>query len=218
MSSPRLMEAFDFTEDELTANRAGQLSPRQKQLLDRQDLRQTLDIGCALGVFAVIGLVIVGICSLLFNVSAMMSSIGVIAPFLLAGFLILVAVVLFVNWQGVQERKRTMPGDVEIIEGPLYATLEGGGFNARGYLEIADRRFRIEPEMYDALRVYGQEATFRVYHAHRYGKIVAVEADQDDDVLLEDGAGSFGDGSGSSDDGSGSFDGGSGDGDAGFAT
>lgn len=179
MSTPELMQAFDFSAEELRVNRSGQLSPRQKAQLQKDDLQQTLDLGCALGVFAVgIGLVLAA-CSLLFNISALLQSFSIIAPFVLGGIVLLVIAALVVNWQGARERRQAGLGPVRVYEGPIQLREEEGGFNARYYLGINDDSFRIDAAGYDALIGFAPGTAFRVYVAFQFGRVLSIEAETD---------------------------------------
>lgn len=177
MSSPQLMQAFDFTPEELRVNQAGQVSLRQKDMLEQIDTQQTLDIGCSLLAFAVLGGVLFLACALLFNVRALAASLSYILPVLgVVGVVFVVAALVF-HFRGQADR-RNIP-EVEIIEGAIMLEETAGGFNARQFLTIADRQLRIQAGMYDALKEYPPDVIFRVYYAHRFDKILSVEAESD---------------------------------------
>jgi len=179
MSSLELMQAFDFSAEELRINRAGQLSTRQRVLVQRGDMQQTLDLGCALFFFAIIGGLGFGACALLFDVEALLQSIENILPFLLAGGGLFIVATLGVNiWGSIERRRQSLP-DVLMVEGPITIREDEGGFNARHYLTIGEKEFRIKAEMYDALKAYSNETIFRVYYARTLDRIVSLEAETD---------------------------------------
>ncbi|MFW5748506.1 MAG: hypothetical protein ACOCYT_02705 [Chloroflexota bacterium] len=179
MSSPELMNAFDFTPEELRINQAGQLSARQQAVVAQQDFQQTIDLGCALIVFALIGAFLFAGCALLFNIEAIFASLRNLMPFILVGGGGLVIAVLVVNWMGVRERARSGRPDVAMIEGTIDLRQSDGGFNARQYMVIDDKEFRIQGEMYDALQTYAPGTLFRVYYAWRVDRVMSVEAESD---------------------------------------
>ncbi|TVR24715.1 MAG: hypothetical protein EA396_00640 [Anaerolineaceae bacterium] len=183
MADPQLMQAFDFTADELRANQAGQLSPRQKDILEQTDIQQTLDIGCAFAVAVGVGALLLLACALLFNVGALIASLVNILPLIGAAAVALVVAVIVFQVRGQMER-RNQP-DVVTLEGAPQIREEEGGYNARYFLTVADKTFRIRPEMYDALtlRLLDEDGQplptpeiFRVYYAYRFDKILSVES------------------------------------------
>jgi hypothetical protein len=179
MSSIELMEAFDFSSEELRVNRAGQLSARQKAILEREDLQQTIDLGCVLVIFAIVGGLLFGACALLFNVDALLQSIENILPFLVGGGgLFIVATVVVNIWGNIERRRQSLP-DVLMVEGQITINEDEGGFNARHYLAIGDKTFRIQASMYDTLKVYKKDTAFRVYYARKLDRILSIEAEMD---------------------------------------
>lgn len=177
MSSPQLMQAFDFTPEELRINQSGQLSPRQRTMLDQIDTQQTLDIGCVLVVFTLVGMLIFFACALFFNLQALLSSLVNILPLiavLVVGFLV-VAVVY--HFKGQQER-RDQP-DVLTLEGTITLKESDGGFNARQFLTINGHEFRITPPIYDTLKQYPEGVLYRIYYSQAFNKILSIEAESD---------------------------------------
>lgn len=183
MADPQLMQAFDFTAEELRANQAGQLAPRQKDILEQTDIQQTLDIGCALMVAVGVGALLFLACALLFNVGALVASLVNILPLIGAAAVALVVAVIVFQIRGQMER-REQP-DVVMLEGTPQIREEEGGYNARYFLTIADKTFRIRPQMYDTLapRLLSEDGqpsrtpeVFRVYYAYRFDKILSVES------------------------------------------
>lgn len=177
MSSPQLMQAFDFTPEELRINQSGQLSPRQKTLLDQIDIQQTLDMGCVFLVFGIGALLLFGICALLFNLQAVLLSIINILPLIGLIVLGLIGMAIVYHYKGKQER-RDQP-DVLTIEGTITLKENDGGFNARQFLTISEHEFRITPQMYDTLKQYPQDELYRAYYTHAFNKILSIEAESD---------------------------------------
>jgi hypothetical protein len=177
MSSPQLMQAFDFTPEELRVNQSGQLSPRQQTILDQIDIQQTLDIGCVFIVFGGVGMLIFFACALFFNLQAVLSSLINILPLiavLVVGFLIMAVVYHF---KGRQERINQP--DVLALEGTITLKESDGGFNARQFLIISEHEFRITPQMYDTLKQYPEATRYRVYYSQVFNKILSIEAESD---------------------------------------
>jgi hypothetical protein len=177
MSSPQLMQAFDFTPEELRVNQAGQISPRQQDILAQVDTQQTLDMGCALLVFAVFGGLLFLGCALLFNVNALLASLQYVLPVLGVAVVGFVGAALVFHFRGQAER-RNLP-DVELLEGTITLEETAGGFNARQFLTVTGRQLRLTANMYDALKLYPEGTLFRVYYAHRFDRILSVEAESD---------------------------------------
>lgn len=177
MSSPQLMQAFDFTPEELRINQSGQLSPRQKSILDQIDTQQTLDIGCVFLIFGIIAMLIFFGCALFFNIQALVSSLVNILPFIALTILAFIIMAIFYHYRGKQER-RNQP-DVLVHEGMVMLKESDGGFNARQFLTINGHQFRITPQMYDTLKKYREDDRYRVYYSHAFNKILAIEAESD---------------------------------------
>lgn len=162
---------LQFTENDLKANRAGQLTAQQRSELDQEDIQQSLDIGCALLIFAVIGALIFVACALLFNIEALLTGMRSILPLILVMGAGVVLLVIYANFQGMRERSK-MP-DVSHVDGTLRLREAEGGF--RLYLDVGDKSFRITDDLRDALQTLPADATFRVYYATKAFKVLSLE-------------------------------------------
>lgn len=177
MSSPQLMQAFDFTPEELRINQSGQLSPRQKSILDQIDTQQTLDLGCVFIVFGVGALLVFSACALFFNIQALLSSLLIILPLIGVILVGIVVMAIIYHYKGTQDRHDQ--SDVVAEEGTISLKESDGGFNARQFLTINQNKFRITPQMYDLLKQYPQDTLYRVYYSHAFNKILSIEAESD---------------------------------------
>lgn len=167
----RLQSVLQFTEDDLKANRAGQLTQHQRVILEQEDIQQSMDIGCALLVFGGIGLLFFAACALLFNVEALLIGVKSILPIILLAVMGGVLLVVFVNFQGARERSK-LP-DVSSVEGQVTIRELKDGFKL--YMEIGGKSFRITDDLRDVLRTLPKDANFRVYYATKAFKPLSME-------------------------------------------
>ncbi len=166
--SARLRQGFGFTEDDLSLNRRGELSPRQlKQVAARRRLQ---------GKAGRVALVVFAMMATGFTIFAVMldgSGSEQARPFLLgfAGFMWgVLGVVALLQHAGTKDLKA---GRVSVLEGPVRLrkktvrtpeTKLGTAF----MVSVARTRFQLEtPEQFDALH---DSAAYR-FHLVRYGRV-----------------------------------------------
>lgn len=172
---PRFAEIFDFTDEELRANRAGQIAPRQKVRLAQEDTQETLDLGCAVGILFGIAMASLLLCSVIFNLGMILETGVRVIPLLIPIGFILAGVIAYVNMQGNRERRQKYPMPVTALQGQwTLERIEGRSYD-RYYLHIGDMRFRIQVIAYDILRQLDPNMPLVVYFASMSQKIMAVE-------------------------------------------
>lgn len=177
----RFAEIFDFTDDELRANRVGQLSPRQKYKLAQEDTQETLEIGCALFLLLSITFLVLVLCGLIFDISAYVRAFIDGLPFILPVMLVLVGVIMYVNHVGKRERKQKYPMPVASLRGEWQLQVVEGRAYDRYYLHIAGLRLRILMNAYEVLRGLEPSTPLVVYIDSASQKIVSVEIDTGED-------------------------------------
>lgn len=171
----RFAEIFDFTDDELRANRAGQISPRQKFKLGKEDTQETLDIGCALFILLSIAFIALVLCGLLFDISAYIRAFVDGLPFIIPVVLLLVGGIFYVNHLGKRERRQKYPMPVTGLRGDWRLVVVEGRAYDRYYLSIDRLRLKISMNAYDVLRRLDPATPLVVYIESVSQKIVAME-------------------------------------------
>lgn len=162
------MQHLQFTEDDLTANRSGQLSERQQSYLSLDRRKNAL-----LGV-VVVTLLVLATAALLFtgirNGNAILQVLGVVLMFCNVG-----ATYFFgANWVRMTYDMRT--GRAEVVEGEAQHVVRQLGRAKAGSVRIGDV---VEvPTDADAFKAFEPGATYRLYrttHTHRLLSIEPVE-------------------------------------------
>ncbi len=176
----RFAELFDFTEEELRVNRAGQISPRQKFKLGKEDTQETLDIGCALFILLAIAFIALVLCGLLFDVSAYIRAFLDGLPFILPVALLLIGIIVYVNYLGNRERRHKYPMPVTGLRGEWRLEVVEGRAYDRYYLLIDGLRLKILMNAYEILRGLDPDTPLVVYIESASQKIVAMEIDGGD--------------------------------------
>jgi hypothetical protein len=171
----RFAEIFDFTDDELRANRAGQISPRQKFKLGKEDTQETLDIGCALFILLSIAFITLVLCGLLFDISAYIRAFVDGLPFIIPVVLLLAGIIFYVNHLGRRERRQKYPMPVTALRGDWRLEVIEGRAYDRYYLLIDGLRLKILMNAYDVLRTLDPATPLVVYIESASQKIVAME-------------------------------------------
>jgi len=176
---PRFAELFDFTDDELRANRVGQLAPRQKAKLAQEDTQETLDLGCSLFLLLAIAFIALVICGLIFNISTYAQLFLDSLPFAIPIGLLFGGVILYVNYMGNRERRQKYPMPVTALKGEWsLEKIEGRAYD-RYYIHIAGLKLKILMMPYDLLRKLDPNIHLTVYIESKSQKIVAVETDEE---------------------------------------
>lgn len=174
---PRFAEHFDFTDDELRANRAGQLAPRQKVRLSQEDTQETLDLGCSLFILLAIAFMALVICGLIFNISTYAQLFFDSLPFLVPLGLLFGGVIMYVNYMGNRERRQKYPMAVTALRGEWsLEKIEGRAYD-RYYVLIGGLKLKILMMPYDLLKKLDPTTPLVVYVESTSQKIVAMEID-----------------------------------------
>lgn len=161
-----LMDALHFTADDLERNRAGQLSPRQRQYLaiDRQKN-------------ALLGAVIVGV---LVMVTAAMLFVGLnennLILDVLGGVMVFVNMGLTwffgLNWIRATYDLRT--NETRAVEGAAQHVVRQVGRAQAGSIRIGDA---VEvPTDVETFKLFKPGATYRVYRTSHSGRLLSIEA------------------------------------------
>ena len=173
----RLMETFDFSEDDLDVNRMGQLSRRQAVRLNKQ--RQTQVLGATgiliVGIFTV--LVIFGVVSAArMTYQALSTLAGLSLFFLLPSWIIWSRASKLIN---DLQRNR-----VAIIEGLVDLSVQGVQ-TANYLLHVGDTSFTVKQKMFLAFK---NGDPYRIYYTPHSQQILSVEwLRENDDNLLDEG-------------------------------
>jgi len=176
---PRFAEIFDFTDDELRANRVGQLAPRQKLRLSQEDTQETLDLGCSLFILLAIAFMALVICGLIFNISAYAQLLIDSLPFLIPLGLLFGGIVSYVNYMGKRERRQKYPMPVTALKGEWsLEKIEGRAYD-RYYVVIGGLKLKILMMPYELLKKVDPNMHLTVYIESVSQKIVAVETDEE---------------------------------------
>lgn len=149
-----LLDAFKIGPDDLAANRAGTLSPLQRRRLAGSGTRN-LAAALAVGVMLAAILAFVAKKPL---VAAQVITVGVL-------FLAVFAIGVHDFWK---TRTAARDGRVECLTGPIQVRSRG---KAGWYLTVAGTSFRLPVHAWHL----HDGATYRVYHAPRAGRVVALE-------------------------------------------
>jgi hypothetical protein len=173
----RFAEYFDFTEDDLIANRVGQISPRQKDRLGQEDTLETLDLGCALFILLAMSIIGLAICGLVFNIRVYLDTFLSALPFLLPIGLLVMGIILYVNHLGNRERRQKYPMPVSALRGEWSLEKVEGRSYDRHYVRIDGLRLKIPIMVYDILRGLPPQTPLVVYIQSVLQKIVAMEFD-----------------------------------------
>lgn len=178
----RFAEIFDFTDDELRVNRAGQISPRQKFKLGKEDTQETLDLGCALFILLSIAFIVLVLCGLLFDISAYIRAFVDGLPFILPVALLLGAIIFYVNHLGKRERRQKYPMPVTGLRGAWRLDVVEGRAYDRYYLLIDGLRLKLLMNAYEVLRGLDPATPLVVYIESASQKIVALEIHDEDEA------------------------------------
>ena len=168
-------EIFDFTEDDLIANRVGQISPRQKFRLAKEDTQETLDLGCSLFILLAVLFIVLVICGLVFNISVYIQTFLDSLPFLLPIGLLLGGIIFYVNHLGNRERSRKFPMPITALSGEWKLKKTEGRSYDRDYVVTNGLTLRIPMMAYDVLRRIDPHTRLVVYIESKSQKIVAME-------------------------------------------
>lgn len=176
-SPTSLADVLNFTLDDLAANRAGEISPRQQEILREEDAEETRSLLFGIAILTPIVLMACGLCAALVNIGAILSWAGD-ALLAVAGFIgLIMLAVLYVSIQGRRER-RHMP-DVIALEGPLHLHTDYQDTREIYYVDIDGKAIKIDGMVMEGLRVvtsnHVPEQRYRIYYTPQADKILSAE-------------------------------------------
>ncbi len=163
-SAPDLMRLLDFTPDDLQANRAGKLSPRQAARLVRIRRRSTL---VSAGIMVVIGLAATVV---MFLAQRDNSVIGLLVGITLTIINAIVMARAVQNWLRLADDLRG--GAVETLSGGVQRTVRVIG-RALIYVLKIDQREVVVPKA--VFKAVPEGARYRLFRAQRSGTLLAAE-------------------------------------------
>lgn len=175
-NDPQLMELLDFNPEDLVANQKGQLSPRQQKMLRAEDIDETRGLIFGLVILAIIGLLVLALCSVLINLRVIIETQGTLIGLSLVGVAIVVFLLLYANWQGSRERSKWP--DVATLVGPLDFSVEQRGSREFHYILIDGQKLFITPELYTGLQRHRRQYSdyeYRLHYATRARRVLSAE-------------------------------------------
>ncbi len=172
-----LADVLDFTFDDLAANRAGEISNRQQQILHEEDAEETKSLLFGLAILTPIFLIACGLCAALVNVGAIIEWASDGLPVIGAIVALMSIIILYVNYQGRRERRRHPP--VVMLQGPLTLYTDYQDTREFYYADIDGVSIKLEGIVMEGLRIYtsnfSTDQPYRVYYAPRADKILSAE-------------------------------------------
>lgn len=165
-----LMRIFDFTADDLAANRDGTLSQQQAlylhKLINREILFYLIPIGAVLIIGWFIAIKLADVAPPTYDKPSIILVFGVIPT---AIFLTMLA---YRKWQIVSD---TRGMHVEVTQG----VTKSWAVKNFGYAEVNGKRFylglKIDRQLADYLRTLPKESQFRVYFVPRSKRVISME-------------------------------------------
>ena len=172
---PELMRIFDFTADDLEANRAGRLSERQAKTIKNESNADRLAVGCAINV----GLLVVGLVGFFYLLHPQqLASENSLPPIIAIGIALLV---LYLRYRSGQRYAQL---DIEqrhagkvvgtatwhmVIKQKIYIY----------QITVDGKVFRVEKRTYQAFETFmnlkNKFAIFRIYFAPETARILSIE-------------------------------------------
>lgn len=173
----RFSDILNFTPDDLAANRAGEISARQLQILRAEDAEETRSLLFGLAILTPIVLIACGLCAALVNLSAIITWASDALPVIGAITGLLALIVVWVNYQGTRERRSQPP--VILLEGSLNLHTDYQDTREIYYADIDGLTIKLDGLVMEGLRIYTSnfppQQVYRLYYAPRAAKILSAE-------------------------------------------
>jgi hypothetical protein len=169
----QLMNIFGFTEADLQANRAGQLTQQQRARLKRAEEGDPRVLGCAALVIVGMGAVGFAICGTLFNLPVLLESLSVLVIPVLVILGLIVLGIIYAQVRGQRERatKAAALPPLSYSDGPLLL-LSGQSPS----MMVGAEGFELTNHTYERLYDLPQTALYRVYYASQSQSVLSMEA------------------------------------------
>lgn len=164
-ATDRLADAFAFTTDDLTANRAGRLSQRQLEALHRRERRASVIV-----LLFTLGMAVVPALSLAVFVTAGNMPMMGLSVFLLVGLPMLG------YWVADSERRRWHRDRTGNVAASIYGPVWPVSAPGQPRIRIENLEFEVSPEQ---LTAFQPGATYSVYYTPRTRTILSVERPQE---------------------------------------
>jgi hypothetical protein len=175
---PDLMVLFDFTREDLEANRSGIISDRQIRQMQADRVVSDVDFGCMLAILAV-GLMAATTCGIAADVPEIIASVDYFLP--AAGIMAVIVGILaaWATWQGSLTRSSRGGHSAGTVEGPLRLSRDIQRSREIHFITVAESRFKISWDVYRGLHTYlqdvGDDARFRLYYTPTTRRVLALE-------------------------------------------
>lgn len=169
--NPDLMRIFDFTADDLEANRAGKMSERQiKRLSGKRATGQWLTgLGCATALVFVLPIIVSGLSHSMKDSTASLSVI-----------LFVVAIPVIYVYLGVMDRNADIRRNhVTMYLGSLLLSEFSGKFRSTYWIFTSSFNMQISNSSYDYLSCLRRNTRFRLYYLQNSAEVISIEVVED---------------------------------------
>ncbi len=174
-----LQQIIGFSDVDLESNRNGAITDHQRDRLSTTKTYEFQSLAFGLGLILILIIPICGICAILFNIPAILASLSsAIIALGLMSIGVVIALLFYANWRGIQER--SMLPDVAVTEDQqLDFQREQRGAHEIYYVLAGDQRFNVDYEIYIGLQSYQRNKPlnliYRIDHTPHNPQILSIE-------------------------------------------
>jgi hypothetical protein len=172
----RLSRIWNFTPEDLEANREGYISDRQSVAVREEQTAQNRDLSFGLLFIVLPALAGCGICFFLIDIPGIIGAVDYLWQIIVGVAVVVGLAVLWSALQGRRATKAAQQGWCDAVDGPLQIVADESRARPRFYLTIGSNRFRIPWRLYDAMQSYPAINTMhRLYFVPGLRYVLSIE-------------------------------------------